>query len=337
MADQHSADAALARHSTPIKSSGYAYGCDKFHHGDLHHLDELSTAAPSTLQSPAGGFARVSPKAPPDLAELGHALAGLGEAWTPETAHQAQLQRRLEWYFSAEHLRSDWYLRSRMDRFGWVPLAAILQLSGIRSLEATSASLLAAVSDSRLLQISGDFRRLRARSPAVWAAFAPRPTAEPSSSVSELSASSPPSCRSDPSFGAAFQEEIDVADEDLTVAASVEPPRAATAASAWPLARQATVEGVGRASKEGEGWPCVEWITSDPHVDEPCLEWLTDEADVRAQWQKRHRAHGSRRHRRRSHGAAVASEYLDYGAGVGAWIHLTDGDYATPAASIRGW
>lgn len=54
-----------------------------------------------------------------------------------------------------------------------------------------------------------------------------------------------------------FVPEIDVADEDLTIAASIEP---------RPPTR--------RASKEGSPWPCTEWLTAEPYVAEPCLEWL---------------------------------------------------------------
>jgi len=145
------------------------------------------------------------------MESLGPALASLehdDEAeFTPKQAKELQLQRRLEWYFSAENLCGDFWLRSRMDRFGWVPLTELVALPGLEEVPVSEA--LAALQHSTLVQISGDFRRVRAGNPAVWAAFAPRP--EEATNLSSSPASRP-----------SLEPEVDVADEDLTIAAHLE-------------------------------------------------------------------------------------------------------------------
>lgn len=221
---EHCATAASEWPSTPIKPSGYQYGELCLGDGKSHEDDDaaVSTAAPSVLPSPAGGWPRSPPKVPVSSFDLGLALESLGEDEGGVTAEQAlllQLQRRLEWYFSAEYLCADGYLRSQMDRFGWVHLSSIVQFSGFRSLNATSADVISAIGQSSRLQLAGDFRRLRARNPAVWAAFAPRPTEEDYGSTKSTC---PPSSASPCGGADAFEPAMSIADEDMTIAACLD-------------------------------------------------------------------------------------------------------------------
>lgn len=305
---------------TPMKPGRADKAADN---GRMLDMYEASTAAPSLMQSPNGGPSDTPQQV--DLDALGRCLASLGlsdKAVVEEQTRQMQLQRRLEWYFSAENLCHDQYLRSHMDRFGWVPLATVLELSGLRALGATTGGALAALECSTRLQASGDFRRLRARNPAVWSAFAPRDAEEPASSLSPASLPGLPM----------FVPEVEVADEDLTIAASIESPP--------------------RASKEGSGWPCVEWLTSDPSVDESCLGWLAEDESAAAAaasgprgGQHRRSHHRSSRRAAKGEAAKAAKDKYEFfgwdsdrvGAEDSAWLRLADDAYATPASCILQW
>jgi len=235
----------------------------------------------------------------------------------------------------------DQYLRSLMDCFGWVRIADVLSLAGVRQTQASAEDVAAAVKTSNLIQASGDLRQIRARNPASWAAFAPRSTSESAGAYSPISATQ-----------AEFVPEVDVADEDLTIAACIDP--------AAP-----------RASKEGSPWPCVEWLTAEPFVAEPCLDWLLSDdqppkdedigepsspgvtpAAVPYQGAQGTRSRRRRPRRRSSKQQAVALDWdlpasdpdadLDLASSAfsptsSAWLRLSDDAYPSAAGSLLQW
>lgn len=125
-----------------------------------------------------------------------------------------------------------------------------------------------------------------------------------------------------------FVPEVDVADEDLTVAASLE------ASSPRP-----------RASKEGAPWPCMEWLTAEPCVEAPLLEWLLIEERGAHRPSRRRGRHGQRLQRRgaRADGGRpfLASFDSEVAAPPGeetsptAWARLADDAYASAAGLLR--
>jgi len=201
-------------------------------------VDDLpSTAAPSVVQSPAGG-PEVAPRAakPLELADLpaatGAAAAGGGaldvdrvlsalgahsqaldsnEAGLQDKARGLRLRLGVEGYLSSSNLCHDYYLRSRMDEQGWVPLDEIAKFAALRSLGAPAVEVAAALDASVVVDVSEDRTKVRPACAALRAAFAPRHVADVTGPISPASMSP----------GAAHSPAVDVADEDLTIAASL--------------------------------------------------------------------------------------------------------------------
>mmetsp|Transcript_40652 Transcript_40652/g.73220 ORF Transcript_40652/g.73220 Transcript_40652/m.73220 type:complete len:265 (-) Transcript_40652:43-837(-) len=163
-------------------------------------LDECLSAAdpPMFLRSlpPLPGSAFI--EAPVDSAEQG----------------QIELRCRIEQLFESAHLSHDFYLRSRMDELGWVDLCDVLQLAGLDFAHSTVQEGAEAVAESQSLELSNCRQKVRAKDSAIQAAFAPRRVTEPFGACSPVHAH----------VGIIeFVPELDIADEDLTIAASIEP------------------------------------------------------------------------------------------------------------------
>lgn len=138
----------------------------------LEDEDMCSTAPPSTVTSPN---LTMSDGAPYD------ADFHLDDA---EEHNSACPKEWFEWYFSAESLCHDQWLRSRMDEFGWVQIDDIVRFAGLRSVNTNVDAVVVALKGSKCVEVSEDSCKLRARNPAVLAAFAPRTAEESRSALS---------------------------------------------------------------------------------------------------------------------------------------------------------
>mmetsp|Transcript_58749 Transcript_58749/g.170441 ORF Transcript_58749/g.170441 Transcript_58749/m.170441 type:complete len:310 (-) Transcript_58749:154-1083(-) len=286
------------------------WGCSKVgHHVDTDDLP--STAAPSVMHSPDCG-----PEGLPEDAEhfdehfLGLVLTPLPLAGRVSIAeeHTHELRKEIEHHLAAENLCKDLYLRSRMDGQGWVPLDKLAELAALRCLDATAQDAAAAARLSPVLEVSGDGRRVRCADPALRSAF-------PATHGSDVLERSP-------------SPQVSIADEDLTVAAMLAP-------ESPPAPR--------RASKEGDPWPCTEWLTTEPDVAEPCLDWLLaapDDSNLKSLRSRRHRHSGRRAGARRAfraEEAAFEGPEVAGSPGGAAWLRLSDDGYPTAAASLLQW
>eukprot|EP00429_Kryptoperidinium_foliaceum_P017128 CAMPEP_0176044492 /NCGR_PEP_ID=MMETSP0120_2-20121206/22082_1 /TAXON_ID=160619 /ORGANISM="Kryptoperidinium foliaceum, Strain CCMP 1326" /LENGTH=362 /DNA_ID=CAMNT_0017377897 /DNA_START=121 /DNA_END=1205 /DNA_ORIENTATION=- len=303
----------------------------------MQHLeaDDLpSTAASSVMQSPSSG-----PEAPPpagyqlDEKLLGHALSDLYDIaevaeQDVERVRKSELQRACEWYFSIENLSHDRVLRSLMDEQGWVALGSFVDLAMLHVLGAMPSEVAVALAPLDSVEVCADGLRVRHANPAVRAAFGNQLVAEkddgfvPEVDVADEALTIAASLTQPSPPREPFAPEVDLADEDLTIAASID-----------HLARP-----VQRASKEGAPWPCVEWLTAEPCVEAPLLEWLLSGGDLGSKAQRPAR-------RRRRHGAAlrgrgggnfqasfdseVASSIEDLSSAA-AWMRASDDGYAAP-------
>lgn len=295
--------------------------------------DSCSTAVPSVEPSPNSG--PLGAPADPfhlDEALLGPALASLGtlqDMPPPEHVQELQLRQRIEWYFSAENLCHDRYLRSRMDKFGWVLLGDMLEAAGLRSVSTNIDDAGAALKASKYVEVSEDLKMVRAMNQTLQAAFAPRDARESKGPLSPRSA-----------VQGEYVPEVDDARGDLAFVEVVDPSPGM------------------RASKEGAALPCVEWLTSEPYVTEECMEWLVSEPDPNEYAHTLQQPEKRRRQRRdkrkqclsdmpqewfRIEGSldmlcvASDSESPPASPTAAAWMRFSDDAYPCAAASLLGW
>mmetsp|Transcript_50660 Transcript_50660/g.133809 ORF Transcript_50660/g.133809 Transcript_50660/m.133809 type:complete len:299 (-) Transcript_50660:424-1320(-) len=221
--------------------------CQKFSNfGKAHYHeydDQVSTAAPSLTSTPLGGPSR--------HLEAHMHLHEAGKLWLPARIHSpsqasvrsedAPLDRVCQ---EIAHACEE----SLQDEFGWVTLWEIRQYPRIRLLGITEDEALEAVRTSPVLQLSGDKKRVRVLTADVLKALVLPRSPATGSPVSRA--------------GAEASADASPADEELTIAASIESP------------------GVARAAKEGGGSPCMEWLTAEPLVAEECLDWLASDENL---------------------------------------------------------
>lgn len=344
---------------TPTSSRSPSKLSESFGGRTLEDEDTCSTAAPSAMASPLGGPNTVAPMADfhLDLTAVGLSLTQSQVAKADECKQELHLQRWIEWYFSADSLCHDRYLRSRMDEHGWVHLDDIVRLARLRSVSASVSDVAAALKTSKLVEVSEDRLKLRANSPVLQAAFAPRhsvdskdpltppipgaavypdpaadESAESSDDLSVTACVDPDEELTDPS--------IEGASDDLSVMACADPDEELTD----PTINESS--STGRASKEGAPWPCVEWLTADPYVGEECLDWLISEPEPHEhafplQETKCRRQRDQQQYRKEvGYGTEYDSEYLEFGPespSSAAWMRFEDDGYPTPGASLLGW
>lgn len=91
---------------------------------------------------------------------------------------EALLRRQIEYYFSADNLTRDFFLRGKMDPQGWVPAAEIARFNRVRAILAAGAdnpdpgmAVVAALKGSVVVEaVGGPVPQLRARvDGARWA------------------------------------------------------------------------------------------------------------------------------------------------------------------------
>lgn len=219
--------------------------CGKAH--CYEYDDQLSTAAPSLTSTPLGGPWRHH-EAHLHLHEVGKLVlpARIHSPSQASVRSEDAPQDQNHVCQEIAHACED----SLQDEFGWVTLWEILQHPRIRCLGMTQDEVLLAIRSSPLLQLSGEAKRVRVLTAEVLKALVlPRSPATGSPLSQDVA----------PRDAEAWAE-ASPADEDLTIAASLESPH------------------VARAAKEGGDPPCMEWLTSEPLVPEGCLEWLSYDA-----------------------------------------------------------
>lgn len=102
---------------------------------------------PSSMYYPAGAYAM--PAGGPYMAALGQEQV------------LATLAMQVEYYFSVENLCKDIFLRSKMDEEGWIPVAVIAGFNRIRMLTPDVNIILAALANSRSVEVSPNGLKLR--------------------------------------------------------------------------------------------------------------------------------------------------------------------------------
>jgi len=73
----------------------------------------------------------------------------------------AALQKQVEYYFSVENLCKDIFLRSQMDKDGWIPAAVISGFNRVRMLTPDATLVLESLAESVEVEISADNAKLR--------------------------------------------------------------------------------------------------------------------------------------------------------------------------------
>lgn len=89
---------------------------------------------------------------------------------TPATPRLETIKLQLEYYFSDENLARDVYLRSLMNRRGYVPIGKLLEFNRLRAITTRSLDVLTAAKASQYLKLKNGAIRCRGE---TWRKFAP--------------------------------------------------------------------------------------------------------------------------------------------------------------------
>lgn len=82
---------------------------------------------------------------------------------------QKQLNRQLEYYFSASNLQKDAFLRAAMDREGWVTIATLATFPRVQTaLGASESDVLDCLKQAEALTVSEDCKRVRLKKWRRW-------------------------------------------------------------------------------------------------------------------------------------------------------------------------
>jgi len=249
---------------------------------------DASTAASSIMHSPLGGPGELTPDASWAFGELGAALAIL-EAPTDPVGTLEQAQRQIEWIFSAESLKHNKLLKAKMDCFGWVRLVDVLNLYSMRQVKVSELEAVTASKTSRIIQLSGDSRRIRSRDPEQWLG----------ARLWERQA---------PIEVPSLAPEVEVADEDVTIAAHI-----------TDLAQEVVTQPLSAL-----------WLSSEPNTT-LCLDALLFEEDFMEG--KASKGKGARKNKKNEKDAYESEETPT----MAAWMRTSDDGYFTAAASLLQW
>ncbi|KAI8477098.1 MAG: hypothetical protein J3K34DRAFT_364677, partial [Monoraphidium minutum] len=84
-------------------------------------------------------------------------------------ALKESVRRQVEYYFSAQNLSRDFFLRGKMDAEGWIDLALVAGFNRVRMLTPDPAVILEALAGSAVVESARDGARLRPRdAPRQW-------------------------------------------------------------------------------------------------------------------------------------------------------------------------
>lgn len=115
-----------------------------------------------------------------------------------ESPLPAMIVRQVEYYFSAENLCKDRYLRLQMDADGWVPLTFIANFNRMRALSTDVGFIAACLAGSGVVQVDGD--RVRCRNDwSVWPLTAPSTAGPATPAAASASDTASPAASGSPS------------------------------------------------------------------------------------------------------------------------------------------
>lgn len=141
---------------------------------------------PTTLLSPAGPTTVV-----PQKSEIVNMAAPIatgppyvtlfpnGASTMPLTKEglKDHLRKQIEYYFSAENLQKDFYLRRKMDEDGYLPISLIAGFPRVRTLTNEVELIMAGIKKSDKIEISSDELKVRPRdNPQQWPLLPANPT-----------------------------------------------------------------------------------------------------------------------------------------------------------------
>ncbi|KAK6035123.1 la domain protein [Cooperia oncophora] len=111
------------------------------------------------------------------------------------------VRKQIEYYFSADNLQKDFFLRRKMNSEGFLPITLIASFPRVRSLTQDLTLICEGLRDSEKVELSEDANMVRPRlNPTEWPLTPTVHPAQPSSSQSETVASTAPgSTASEPS------------------------------------------------------------------------------------------------------------------------------------------
>uniref|UniRef100_A0A915CS65 La-related protein 1 n=1 Tax=Ditylenchus dipsaci TaxID=166011 RepID=A0A915CS65_9BILA len=79
------------------------------------------------------------------------------------------VRKQIEYYFSADNLQKDFFLRRKMDSEGFLPLSLIASFPRVRSLTTDLGLIIYSLKDSDKVELSGDAEKVRPRiNPEQW-------------------------------------------------------------------------------------------------------------------------------------------------------------------------
>jgi hypothetical protein len=157
-------------------------------------------------------------------------------------ALRASVRRQIEYYFSAENLTRDFFLRGKMDTEGWIEVHLIAGFNRVRMLTPDPAVIVEALLDSAVVEISGDGGRMRAReSPVRWVLAGAAPAGKPAPPAAVAAPAAADKEPAKAAAAAAAAAAAGVAAMPAAAAAATAPPTApATPAPAPPSAAPLT-------------------------------------------------------------------------------------------------
>uniref|UniRef100_A0A1D1XWM7 La-related protein 1B n=1 Tax=Anthurium amnicola TaxID=1678845 RepID=A0A1D1XWM7_9ARAE len=101
----------------------------------------------------------------------------------PDPQLQASVAKQVDYYFSAENLCKDIYLRQNMDEEGWVPVSLIAGFNRVRNLTTNIQFILETLKTSTVVEVQGD--KVRRRNDWMnWPPLAPVPNVSHPSALS---------------------------------------------------------------------------------------------------------------------------------------------------------
>jgi hypothetical protein len=169
------------------------------------------------------------------------------------------VRRQVEYYFSAENLTRDFFLRGKMDTEGWIEVHLIAGFNRVRMLTPDPAVIVDALLGSATVEISPDGSRMRAREgPLQWVLAGAAPAAKPAAAAKggeSAAAAKEAAAPAAAPVAAAPAAEAPAAADAAAVAPSTPapvPPAAAAAAPASPAAGNGAADADADGDADGE-------------------------------------------------------------------------------------
>jgi len=105
---------------------------------------------------------------------------------------EAQVRKQLEFYLSADNLGRDEYLRSLMDRDGWIELGQLIKFPRLKSLGVSTQMAAATLAGSTSVELSADGRQIRHPNAILREVYQSAPKERPATAASSPLLGTPP-------------------------------------------------------------------------------------------------------------------------------------------------